>query len=822
MAITTYKVKWGDTLTSIAKEYNTTVKELVRINKIKDPDYIVVGQVLKIDGEPDNTPEYTPSRPIFDLFGLQTGTTRTMYATWKWSQAHTKEYSVKWSYSTGDGVWFIGDKSSTTVKQSVYTAPENAKSVRCRVTAISTTHEVNGKDVKYWNNSDTGDRDYYFDNNPPKVPPVPKVTIDGVQLTASVTNLEDIGASIIQFQAAQDSVTTFYLGANSGKIPVQTASASVTAGVTAGSKYKVRCRAIGKDVASAWSQYSEEVDTGPLTPTIARCEARTETSVYIEWSEISNATSYDIEYTTDKSYFDGSDKTTTVSDITTTHYEKTGLSSGDEYFFRVRAVNSIGKSGWSEISSSVIGTGPAAPTTWSSTTTAVTGEDLMLYWVHNSEDGSSQTYAELELNINGTISSHRIDNNRPEADKDKTSSYVVDTAAYAEGVKIKWRVRTAGVTNLPGEWSVQRTVDIYAQPTLILSVTNSNGASIETLSSFPFRVSASAGPDTQKPIGYLLTVTSEGAYETVDDVGNVKIVNRGSEVYAKHFDISTNLSVSLSAQDIDLEINQHYTITCVVSMDSGLTAQASISNFRVAWTDEEYEVNAEIGIDRDAYSAYIRPYCKNASSSLVSGVTLSVYRREFDGSFTTIATGLDNTRSTYVTDPHPALDYARYRIVAIANSTGAVSYKDITGYPVGANAVIIQWADTWFNFDVTNGDRLEQQPWSGSLLKLPYNIDISDSSRMDVALVEYIGRKHPVSYYGTQLGTTSTWNMSIPKNDKETLYALRRLAVWTGDVYVREPSGSGYWANVSVSFSQKHCEVTIPVTIEVTRVEGGV
>ena len=89
-------------------------------------------------------------------------------------------------------------------------------------------------------------------------------------------------------------------------------------------------------------------------------------------------------------------------------------------------------------------------------------------------------------------------------------------------------------------------------------------------------------------------------------------------------------------------------------------------------------------------------------------------------------------------------------------------------------------------------------------------------------MVKYIGRSRPVSYYGTQIDSTATWNVEIPKKDKETLYGLRRLANWTGDVYVREPSGSGYWANVSVSFSQTHCELTIPVTLSLTRVEGGI
>ena len=101
-------------------------------------------------------------------------------------------------------------------------------------------------------------------------------------------------------------------------------------------------------------------------------------------------------------------------------------------------------------------------------------------------------------------------------------------------------------------------------------------------------------------------------------------------------------------------------------------------------------------------------------------------------------------------------------------------------------------------------------------------VAISENNNMDVSLINYVGRKRPVSYYGTHLGETATWNVEIPKDDKETLYAIRRLSIWTGDVYVREPSGTGYWANVSVSYSIKYSDLVIPVTISITRVEGGI
>ena len=45
-----YTVKAGDTLSYIAKRYGTTVSELVRINGIKNPDLIYVGQKITLSG----------------------------------------------------------------------------------------------------------------------------------------------------------------------------------------------------------------------------------------------------------------------------------------------------------------------------------------------------------------------------------------------------------------------------------------------------------------------------------------------------------------------------------------------------------------------------------------------------------------------------------------------------------------------------------------------------------------------------------------------------------------------------------------------------
>lgn len=820
MANVTYTVKKGDTLSEIAVQYNTTVAALVKLNNISNPNYIVVGQVLIISGTASTSKPNNSSRAIIDVFGLQSNTDRTVFATWKWDRKNTDHYEVKWVYSTGDGVGFIGDNSTVDVKQSLYSGPSNATHVAFYVKPVSKTYKSNKRDVHYWTAGWSSVKRYYFKDNPPSQPSAPSVTIDKFKLTAELSNI-DLNATTIEFQIVKNNASVF----NAGKAKIRTKYASYSCKVTAGAEYKVRCRAVRGKLYSDWSEYSSSIGTIPAAPkNILELRALSETSVYLNWSKVSNATSYEIEYTKNKSRFDSSTETqkTTVEAVVS-HAEITGLDSGEQWFFRVRAVNDKGNSAWTAIKSVKIGTPPAAPTTWSSTTTVIVGDTLNLYWVFNSEDGSSETYAELELIIGGVRKTYGIRKSTATDEKDKTSSYTVKTTDYTEGTKIQWRVRTKGIVDTFGEWSVQRTVDVYAPPTLQMSVTNANSNPIDTIQFFPFYISGVAGPDTQNPIGYHLSVVSNEIYETVDSIGNPRTVNEGEELYSEYFDIASDLLVEMSANNLDLENNISYTIKCTVSMDSGLTAEAS-KEIDVSWEEEEYWPNAEISYDSDTYSTSIRPYCVDSNDTEATGVSLSVYRREFNGEFTELASGISNGGNTFITDPHPSLDFARYRIVATDNATGAVSFYDIPGFPIGETAVIIQWSEDWSSFDANaaNEDALEQPEWSGSLLRLPYNISVSDKHSSDVELVEYIGRKHPVSYYGTHLGETSSWEVSIDKNDKDALYAIRRLAIWMGDVYVREPSGSGYWANISVSFSQKYSDLTVPVTFEITRVTGGI
>lgn len=58
LAATTYTVKSGDNLTKIAKQFGVTVQKIAETNGIKDPNVIMVGQVLTI---PDTSVQPSPS-----------------------------------------------------------------------------------------------------------------------------------------------------------------------------------------------------------------------------------------------------------------------------------------------------------------------------------------------------------------------------------------------------------------------------------------------------------------------------------------------------------------------------------------------------------------------------------------------------------------------------------------------------------------------------------------------------------------------------------------------------------------------------------------
>ena len=733
--------------------------------------------------------------------------------------SNIKGYKVVWKYGTGDGIWFEGSNSEVTNKHSTYTPPSQATNICVWVTPVSKTHTVNKKEVSYWTGRSVS-KIVYLSNTEPAKPNAPSIEYSNdkkYSLKISLTGIEDVRADKIEFEVRTSGGKKF----TSGISTVSVGSAVFNCKVNPATEYSARCRAInvvtGTKIYSDWSSYSSSIVTMPAVVTNVKCEADSKTSVKITWDSVSTATEYTVEYSTKKEYFDSSPSNVSSTTVTNNTAYITGIEGGHEYYFRVKATNSAGDSDWSSIVRAVVGTKPQPPTTWSLTTTIGVGEDAVLYWTHNSEDGSKQREAQIYISINGAAEIVTVTSSVSEDDNEPVYSYPIDSSQYSDGGEILWMVKTKGVADEYSDWSTQRVIKMYAPPTLTIT-TNITG---DSLTSLPLTFTATTNPSTQTPLSYYISVSAVNAYKSVDNVGNTIMVTKGMDIYSKSIISSDKtLTYSISAGDITLKSEESYILTVVAAMDSGLTATSTFE-FNVSWVVKDYICDASVTVDRETLSAYISPFCLGEGDVLVEGVTLSVYRREADGSFTEIETGLANNMVTTVTDPHPSLDYARYRIVSVDTSTGAVDYSDLPGRPVNEPCIVIQWGEKWSDFDYDENATPDVPPWTGSMVRLPYNVDVTEKSDPDVSLIEYIGRKNPVSYYGTQRGEGGQWSTEVDKNDVETIYALRRLKSWNGNVYVREPSGIGYWANITVSMSRKHLELTIPVSFSITRVEGG-
>lgn len=759
-------------------------------------------------------------------FGIESGTTNVLFATWQYSTklAQTDNYEIRWWYKTRNSEiqYFLGTETTadTYIRQSKYTIPDNAVGIKFQIKPVAKNHTVNNKEQPWYK----GDWTTAYWAVPsaiihtPATPSAPDVTVNGYSLTAEV-EVYDANSKWIEFGVIKNDSTRV----QTGFIKVTTNKASYSCGIDPGNSYKVHCRAYyytrsepiranvliansDELITSEWSEYSESVISIPKIPKISKVKALSDTSIQIHWSSVLSATEYEVEYATSAGYFDSAPsevQSVTVQDVL--HAELTGLESGRRWVFRLRAINSAGESGWSKIGELVIGKAPSAPTTWAESTTVVIPNMARMFWTHNTVDGSDQTAAQLEMTINGTTTTENFTT---------ATSYGLSTSEYAEGASISWRVRTKGAFDAWSPWSTLRTITLYSEPGLELDCPT-------TIESFPISISALATPASQLAIGYDISIVSDSTYYDIDYDGRRILIARGQQIFQKYYNAGGENSITrdISAFEANLQNGQSYTLTMKVAMSSGLTAEASES-FIVEYDETDMIINAEIAIDESDYSAYIRPYAETEEDGIRPGdLLLSVYRRDYDGNFTLIAENIPNTGTT-VTDLHPSLDYARYRIVTINQNTGDVDYSDIPSLPINATCIVIQWDEDWYSFDTDEASEFEEPVISGSMLILPANVDISDSYNQEVALVNYIGRNHPVSYYGTQKGVTSTWNCDIDIRDSETLFQLRRLAMYAGNAYVREPSGAGYLARVTVSFSKKHKETTIPVTLGITRVDG--
>ncbi|MCL2068176.1 MAG: fibronectin type III domain-containing protein [Treponema sp.] len=151
--------------------------------------------------------------------------------------------------------------------------------------------------------------------------------------------------------------------------PSHTATTYQDTGLSAGTTYWYRVRAYN---AAGDSGYSTTVSaiTVPAAPTGLAATVASTTQINLSWNGVTGAQGYQVERATAS----GGPWTTLAANNTTTTYSSTGLSAGTTYWYRVRAYNAAGDSGYSTTASAI--TVPAAPSGLTATVASLTSINL--------------------------------------------------------------------------------------------------------------------------------------------------------------------------------------------------------------------------------------------------------------------------------------------------------------------------------------------------------------------------------------------------------------------------------------------------------------
>lgn len=771
--------------------------------------------------------------------GQQGSTGTTVYASWtalsSKKRANVDHISVVWRYqvinSEGKEVWLKGSSESigkASTRSTAYSAPNESVAVKATVTPVL------NKAGKKKATAKAASKIRSFAGNAPGKPNTPSGTVDGYSLTLRIQSNDPYAKSAVFYLYRDNEPEPFW---SSSKIELSGSGiAQVIVTLEPGHSFYTRVQLFNGSAGSEYSDagaISEIIVPGQVTNVAA--SPLSQTQIQISWSPTSGAAStngYEIEYATDPKYFGGSNATvTTVSN--TTNYLNVEV--GHDWYFRVRAKNASGLSGsWSDTVVTAAAIKPNPPTTWTLTATAFVGSSTTLYWTHNSADGSKPTKSEIEWSINdGETHSVVITHSLGPDDRDYTFNYVfsISGPTFNDGDILKWRVRTTGVEALGwSDYSVLREVRIYSPASLSLSVPT-------RIISYPINIGITVTPSTQNVVSFYLSIRSRDSYDDEDYMGEFQHVIAGQLIFSKNYTDFNNIdTIILTPSDINLKNGQTYDIEAIVATSAGLTADSATS-FTLDVPEPDYYLDMGITVDFDSLSAALVPGCYSELDEaddgsdifnvdyIVDGIILNIYRINFDGSFTLIEGNIENDGVTVISDPHPALDNGRYRLVAIDNVSGEMFFDDVISEDLEVKGLVLQWDAKYSNYTIRDiVDDIEGPAIGdmagGTTLKLPYNVKKNETSELDASLIEYIGREHPVSYYGTQKGQKSSYSTDVPKDDLDTLELLRRLQVWPGDVYIRAQDGLGYWAKVEISFDRDYDSLVMPVSIEAIRVDS--
>jgi len=220
--------------------------------------------------------------------------------------------------------------------------------------------------------------------------PAPPIPISPTNLITTTVTASSVG---MQWQDNSSNEEKFYIERNysgTGYAPLDNVSAGVTtynnSGLVSGANYKYQVRAWN---GGGYSGYTNEISVttplvAPLSPTVLTTAVISNTMITIQWQDNSdNETKFYIDRS-----LNGITYTADYANVSanTISWENSGLSYSSTYWYRVRAWNTAGYSGYSNVISGTT-LGPPPPNAPSNlVATAQSISMMQLQWTDNSGD----------------------------------------------------------------------------------------------------------------------------------------------------------------------------------------------------------------------------------------------------------------------------------------------------------------------------------------------------------------------------------------------------------------------------------------------------
>jgi len=351
----------------------------------------------------------------------------------------------------------------------------------------------------------------------------------------------DGGAAISGYQV----VTSADGGTNYSQIVTGWGSTSIThSGLSAGSARHYRVRAINSEGYSAWSNTANATTdaataTFPDAPTSLTATASGQTIINLSWTAPASDGGAAISgYRIDVSTNGGSSFSQLVASHSTTSYSHTGLTAGIARHYRVRAMNSVGNSVWSNTANATTATStataPDAPTALTATADGQTTIDLSWTAPVNT-GGVTLTGYRLEWSPNGNDSWEELS---------RTTATSDSHTGLTQGIPYYYRVYAINsVGDSPPSNVADATITPETSTSVEVSFDQTSSQVNEATATATIELNANPAPSSAITIAYSLggTATQTADY-TIQGSGSISLAANMTSV---------NLSIEIINDDDD-------------------------------------------------------------------------------------------------------------------------------------------------------------------------------------------------------------------------------------------------------------------------------